>query len=120
MTKRTAQGAAPAASTQAPATGTLPSADASGAAGAASPSTTPKVEKTSEAAHEPTFPLQVVLRNHAPIGFPEPVTGAYLAAGGSATVTLHDEEHAMQFADSLEKVVETNFLAPNALEVVKA
>jgi hypothetical protein len=96
MGKRTAQGAASAAATGA-------SSDAPAAA-----------------AGGPTYPLNVVIRNHASLAFSEPLTGAFLPGGGSATVTLHDEEHAEQVADSLKNIAETNYLAPDALVVEPA
>lgn len=141
MAKRTASGAASAASTEsvtasAPATGEAgagsaaptdttatgtPAADAAGA-GATTSSTdsaAPAVE-SSEAPVRFAFPLNVVIRNHAGLAFSEPITGAFLPGGGSATVTLHDEEHAEQVSDSLRNIVETNYLAPGALAVEPA
>lgn len=117
MAKRTAQGAASAASTEATATGTVPAADAAGAAAAADAAATSSDDAAAPASTGPTFPLSVTIRNHATLAFSEPITGAFLPGGGSATVTLHDAEHAEQVADSLHNIVETNYLAPGALAV---
>lgn len=64
----------------------------------------------------PTFPLNGVIRNNASLAFSEPITGAYLPGGGSATVTLHDEEHAEQVVDSLQYIAESNYLARDAIQ----
>ena len=82
----------------------------------ATPAATPGVEKF-EAAPAITFPLNAIVRNHGPIAVPEPISGAFLPAGGSATITLHDEEFAERVAASLKNIAETNYLAPGALEV---
>lgn len=114
MTKRTAPGAASAASEKAPAAGATPGAEAAAAAAGAAATSQ---DEAAAAGTGPTFPLNVTIRNHASLAFSEPITGAFLPGGGSATVTLHDEEHADAVRDSLLNIVETNYLAPGALAV---
>lgn len=45
-----------------------------------------------------------LLRNHTGFLFDEPVTGKTLHAGGTAAVTLHNEEHLNKFTQSLERI----------------
>jgi hypothetical protein len=61
------------------------------------------------------FPIRVNLRNNSSIPLSEPITGAYLPAGGAATVQMHDEAHAESVMDSLQKLAETNYLKPGSL-----
>lgn len=64
-----------------------------------------------------SFPCVVMLLNHSGIAITERITGAFVPAGGSAPITLHDEAHASLVAESLQKLVEENFLSPRAIVV---
>lgn len=64
-----------------------------------------------------TFPCTARLLNHSPIALSEPITGAFLAAGGVAIISLHDQEHAQSVSESLRKLVEDNYLSPSAIGV---
>ena len=55
-----------------------------------------------------TFPVSLTLRNHGRIAIKEPVTGAFLSAGGHANVQVHDQEQ----LDRLLKSIESNTGAP--------
>lgn len=63
------------------------------------------------------FPCNVRLLNHSQIALSEPITGAFLAAGGVAIISLHDQEHAQSVSESLRKLVEDNYLSPSAIGV---
>jgi hypothetical protein len=56
------------------------------------------------------FPLQVMLRNNGGFAISEPVSGAFLQAGGSQMVWLHDEAHASRVEDNLRELAERNNL----------
>lgn len=71
--------------------------------------------KATSARPEIAFPITVTLRNHSRIAIAEPVSGAYLAAGGSAKVTLHDEAHASRVFDNLRELKARNRLSDDAL-----
>lgn len=62
-----------------------------------------------------TFPAQAILRNNGRIAVAEPVSGAYLQAGGSQPVQLHDEAHASRVVDNLRALTERNFMGADAL-----
>lgn len=68
---------------------------------------------------EITFPITIRLRNHSGIAIAEPVSGAFLAAGGTAEVELHDEAHASRVFDNLVELKRINRLADDALQVAR-
>jgi hypothetical protein len=63
------------------------------------------------------FPCQVRILNNSAIALAEKITGAFLAAGGNAIVSLHDEEHAQSVSESLRNLVLENYLSPKAIVV---
>lgn len=63
-----------------------------------------------EALAAPVYPIQVTLRNNGGFAVAEPVSGAFLQAGGSQTVWLHDEAHASRVLDNLRELAERNHL----------
>lgn len=68
----------------------------------------------------PQFPMRVTIFNHSSASISCRVAGAVLGAGGSATVTLIDEEHAEIVQKSLEELAESNFIPLEKLAVVPA
>jgi len=68
----------------------------------------------------PQFPMRVTISNHSSASISCRVSGAVLGAGGSATVTLHDEEHASAVQKSLTELAEANFIPLEKLAVVPA
>lgn len=87
---------------------------------AATPATPPAppadaTPKATSARPEIVFPIEVTLRNHSGIAIAEPVSGAFLAAGGSAKVTLHDEAHAYRVFDNLRELKVRHRLSDDAL-----
>lgn len=57
------------------------------------------------------YPKQVMLANNGSFAISEPVSGAFLAAGGSQRITLHDEAHASRVWDNLRELVRLNHLS---------
>ena len=57
-----------------------------------------------------TFPFEVTLSNNGGFAVSDPVSGAFLPAGGSQTVWLHDEAHASRVRDSLCELAKRNNL----------
>ena len=53
---------------------------------------------------EPEFPVEVTLSNNGGFAVSEPVSGAFLPAGGSQTVWLHDAAHASRVLDNLREL----------------
>jgi hypothetical protein len=79
-------------------------------------------ESGSDAAESaaPLFPMRVTLFNHSSASISCRISGAMLCAGGSATVTLHDEEHADAVQKSLMELADANFIPLEKLAVVPA
>lgn len=71
---------------------------------------TPAVPETEPVAALSAFPVQVMLRNNGGFSVSEPVSGAFLPAGGSQVVTLHDEAHASRVLDNLRELAHLNHL----------
>lgn len=63
------------------------------------------------------FPRTVTIRNNSGIAMSEPYSGAYLQAGGSATVTLHDSDHAHRVLENFAALLERNYLQPEVLSI---
>lgn len=60
---------------------------------------------------EPTYPVEVTLSNNGGFAIAEPVSGAYLQAGGMQTVWLHDAAHASRVFDNLRELAQRHHLA---------
>lgn len=63
------------------------------------------------------FPLSISVHNNSSISLSERVSGAYLAAGSASPVTLHDADHARAFGESLQHLVESNFIDPKSIVI---
>jgi len=61
------------------------------------------------------FPVQITLRNHGSMPKVEPISGAYLDAGGVASVTLHNPEHAVSVLDNLSALNDDDTSATRGL-----
>jgi hypothetical protein len=72
-------------------------------------------EPEAEERKEIEFPCSVRVLNNGRVSLTEKVSGAFLAAGGSATICLPDAETAKAVAESLQQLAEENYLAPGAL-----
>lgn len=57
------------------------------------------------------WPKVATLRNHGGISVIEPVTGAFLGAGGSHVIELQDQDHFDAVTASLEAVGQANGLS---------
>lgn len=66
---------------------------------------------------KPDYPRTVTLRNNGPISITDPATGAFLSAGGSQAVTLHDEAQASRLVDNFKSLAERNYLPEGALVI---
>lgn len=65
------------------------------------------VDKVADAIVSP-FPLDAVLRNDGSLAVSEPVSGAFVSAGGNAHIALHDEDHALSVLESIEEINASN------------
>lgn len=68
----------------------------------------------------PDFPCHVVIRNNSGIALADPVSGAFAQAGGSATLQLHDREHASEVVRSLTAFAEANYIPFDKLAIEPA
>lgn len=68
----------------------------------------------------PEFPCHVVIRNNSGIALADPVSGAFAQAGGSATVQLHDADHASEVVRSLTAFAEANYIPFDKLAIEPA
>lgn len=63
------------------------------------------------------FPCDIRVLNNSRISLTEKVSGAFIGAGNSATITLHDEDYASAVAKSLTKLVEENYIDRKSIVV---
>lgn len=63
----------------------------------------------------PEFPFDLRVLNNSSVTLTEKVSGQLLPAGGSATITLHDEAHASKVGNSLYELAKENYLPPGVL-----
>lgn len=65
---------------------------------------------------ETTYPRRVKVTNHSAVAIVEPITGAYIQAGGKAPLYLHDADHEHRVMENIRATLEQNNLSESALE----
>lgn len=63
------------------------------------------------------FPRRLLVSNNSGIAIVEPVSGAYIQAGGKATIVLTSLEHAHEVMENLKAVLEQNYLPATVLDI---
>lgn len=63
------------------------------------------------------FPCSATLRNNSPIPIVETYSGAYMGAGGSSDVTIHDVAHLQTVRQNLDALAAVNYFDPALLVI---
>jgi hypothetical protein len=63
------------------------------------------------------YPRRVQVSNNSGIALVEPITGAYIQAGGKAPIRLHDADHEHNVAANLAAVLAQNYLPESVLVI---
>ncbi|MBC7621246.1 MAG: hypothetical protein H7293_20055 [Candidatus Saccharibacteria bacterium] len=68
-------------------------------------------------ADDSVFPLSATLRNNSPIPISETFTHAFMQAGGSSDVVIHDAEHLANVQQNLSELAALNYFDPALLVI---
>lgn len=75
--------------------------------------------KAQARAEDEDFPCVIEVGNNSGIALTEPVSGAYIQAGGTGRITLLSFDHAHQVQENLQAMLDLNYLDHGVLVITK-